>query len=350
MKINVKKLKNCKKVLEIKLSSEKVKEEFDKVYSSIKKVASIPGFRAGKVPMDLLKKHYKDTAREEVIKKLVPETYSEILKQHKLDPIGYPSITDLKLDLEEGFSYKASIETRPDFSLKTYKGLKLKKKKVELKEDDLKKNLESLREANAQKVPKENSEEKEKVLPALDDEFAKDLGFESLDKLKDAMRQNLIQRMEKDSQIDLETQIIKQLVDGVSFEVPESLVNAEKERLLKDANMRLSYMQEMQKKQNPDKEFKLDNKDKKELEENSYKQALEQIRVFFILDKIAQLEKVNVKPEEMEQHIEEIAKQYKKTKEEVRSQLQKNHMLEEMAINMRNLKVIEFLLKEAKIS
>ena len=228
MKSTIKKHKNCKKIVEVKLSPEKVKDEFDKTYEDIRRVANVPGFRIGKAPRDLLEQHYGKTAREEVIKKLVPETYRKILEQYKLDPIGYPDISDVKLDLKEGFSYRASIETRPDFSLKNYKGLRLKKKSVEVKEEDVQKNLEALREQNAQNVPKKDTQEKEKVLPGLDDEFAKDLGFENLEKLKDAIRQGLKQKLEEAAQADLEIQLINQLVDGMNFDTPESLIDAEK--------------------------------------------------------------------------------------------------------------------------
>jgi len=206
---------------------------------------------------------------------------------------------------------------------------------------------------HAQRIPKKESkegEEKEKVLPKLDDEFAKDLGLENLEKLKEVVKDGLKKRLEQESQADLEMQIINQLVDGVNFEVPESLVNAEKERLIKDAENRISYMQAIQKQQDPKKEFSLNDKDKKELEANAEKQALRQVKAFFMLDRIAQAEKIYLKQEELEQHIDQIAKQYKKTKEEARAQLEKNRMLDEMAVNMRNAKVIEFLIKEAKVS
>lgn len=360
MKSSIKKLKNCKKIVEVKLSAEKVKDELEKVYKGIGKVASVPGYRVGKAPRDLLEQHYAKTAKEEVIKNLIPDTYRKILEQHKLDPIGYPEVSDVKMDLKEGLSYTASIETRPDFSLRSYKSLRLKKKSTEVKEEDVQKNLESLREANAQQVPKKDSEvspfaskgldeEKEKVVPKLDDEFAKDLGCENLEKLKDAIRESLKQRLEQDSAADLEVQVINQLVEAVNFEVPESLMNGEKERLVKDANSRIAYMQAIQNKQNPDKKFTLSDKDKKELEENAGKQAVRQVKAFFILDKIAQAEKIHLKQEDIDKRIEEMAAQYKKTKEEVRGHLEKNHMLDEMAVNMRNAKVMQFLLKEAKI-
>ena len=253
MKASVRKLKNCKHAVEVNLPPEKVKEAFDKVYADLGKYASVPGFRQGKAPRDLLELHYSKAAREEVLKKLIPETYAKVLEEHKLEALGYPEVTDVKLDLKEGFSYKASIETRPEINLKNYKVLKLKKKSVEVKEKDLAKNLEYLREMHSQNVPKEGSQEKEKVLPKLDDEFAKDLGFENMEKLKEAIRQNLKTKLEQDSEADLEIQIIDNILNSVDFEVPETLVNSEKERLMKDADMRIKYMEALQKKENPDK-------------------------------------------------------------------------------------------------
>jgi len=349
MKSTIKKLKNCKHTLEVNLPPEKVKEAFDEVYGDIGKYASVPGFRAGKAPRDLLEFHYAKTAREEVLKKLIPETYEKILGEHKLDPIGYPDITDVKLDINEGFSYKASVETRPEISLNRYKGLKLKRKSTEVRQEHIDKQLENLRELHSQNVPKKNGETKEKVLPELDDEFAKDVGFENVDKLKTAVGQSLKVKLEEDSMADLEMQVINTLVESMDFEVPESLVNSEKERLLKDANARIMYLEALQKKQNPDKRFELGEKDKKELEENAYRQAVRQVKAFFILDSIAQIEKIFLKHEELEKGIEEMAAHYKKTKEEIRGYLEKNHGLDELALNMRNKKVIEFLLREAKI-
>jgi FKBP-type peptidyl-prolyl cis-trans isomerase (trigger factor) len=349
MKSSVKKLKNCKHSLEINLPIDKVKEAFDEVYSDLGKYAIVPGFRQGKAPRDLLELHYSKTAKEEVLKKLIPETYEKILEEYKLNPIGYPDVTDVKLDMKEGFSYKASIETRPEINLRSYKGLKLTKKSLEVKEDDLIKNLEYLREMHSQSVPKEGSLEKEKILPNLDDEFAKDLGFENLEKMKEAIRQELKAKLEQDSEADLEVQIINKLLDNMDFEVPETLVNSEKERLIKDVDMRIKYMEALQKKEKPDKKFNLEEKDKKELEENAYKQAVRQVKAFFILDKIAQAEQIYLKEEEIDKYIEGLAAQYKKTKDEIKGYLEKGHGMDELVVNMRNKKVMEFLLKEAKV-
>jgi len=74
-----------------------------------------------------------------------------------------------------------------------------------------------------------------------------------------------------------------------------------------------------------------------------------QVKAFFILDKIAQVEKVYLKQEEIDLYVEELAAQYHKTKDEIRSYLEKGHGMDELAVNMRNKKVMELLLKEAKV-
>jgi len=358
MKSSIKRLKNCKHTVEVSLPPEKVKEAFDEAYLNIGKYASIPGFRQGKAPRDLLELHYSKTAKEEVLKKLIPETYEKIIQENKLDPIGYPKVSDVKLDTKDGFSYRASIETRPEINLKNYKGLKLKKKSVEVKEEDVIRNMEHIRELHAQSVPKEGTEEKEKVLPKLDDEFAKDAGFENLEKLKDAIRENLKARLDEDSESDLDAQIIDKLLDSMDFEVPETLVNSEKERLVKEADARIKYMEALRKKERAkdpqdhqeNSENFLDEKDRKELDENAYKQASRQVKAFFILDKIAQAEKIYIREEELDKYLEGLAVQYKRTKDEIKGHLEKNHGMDELVVNMRNKKVMEFLLKEANIA
>lgn len=348
MKASIKKLKNCKHILEIQLPLDRVTAEFEAVYKDIGKVAKIPGFRPGKVPRDLLELHYNKDAKEEVVKRLIPESYKKILDENKLDPIGYPEISDVRID-KEGFYYKASIETRPVFNLKAYKGLKLKKKPVEVKEQDIDKEMEYLREVYAENVPKKDGEGKEKVLPKIDDEFSKDLGFENLEKLKEAVKKDLNAKKEQEAQIDLESQIVDVLINDTDFEIPESLINSEKERLLKDANLRISYIDAIQKKQDPNKKFTLDEKDKKELEENAGKQAVKQVKVFFILDKVALAEKIYVEEKELDVYIEEMAKHYKKSKEEIKHYLEHHNKIEEIAVSIRNKKVMDFLLKEAKV-
>lgn len=350
MKSSIKELKDCKMLLDIEVSKETVQEKFDEVYDEISKRASVPGFRTGRVPRDLLEQRFGKLAKEEVLKKIVPDSYKEALIQYKLKPISLPEISNVRLEKESLLYFRAELEIRPEFDIKNYKGLRLKRKDLQLKEEDVARALEALREANAQFVPSGDSKDKQKILPELDDEFAKDLGFGTLNELKGSIRSSLEQKKKMEIETDLELQVIDQLVKMHSFEVPESLVREQKQRLLKDAKERIKYLESLQKNQGPKEGLKFSQKDLEELEERAGQQALKQVRAFFIIDKITEKEKIYITQEELDKRIEEIAKAHGKGVQEIRSYLEKHNILEEMVLNMRNAKVMDFLLKEADIT
>ena len=75
MKARIKNIEECRKLFQIEIPKDLVKDVTGAVYRNIKEVAKIPGFRAGAAPQDLLEKHYSKDAKEEVLRRLVPEGY-----------------------------------------------------------------------------------------------------------------------------------------------------------------------------------------------------------------------------------------------------------------------------------
>ena len=145
----VKPLEECASLIEIDVPKETVNKAFDEIYSEIIKIASVPGFRPGKAPKELVKKHYSKHAHEEAMKKLLPEAYAAALQEHRINPIGMPEISDIVFEEGKDMSFKARVETRPKFTLKNYKGIGVKSKKVAVGSGDIDKTLESIREMNA---------------------------------------------------------------------------------------------------------------------------------------------------------------------------------------------------------
>jgi len=145
----VKPLEECAALLEIDVSKETVDKAFDEIYSEIMKVASVPGFRPGKAPKELVRKHYAKHAHEEAMKKLLPEAYAAALQEHRINPIGMPEISDIVFEEGKDMSFKARVEMRPKFTIKNYKGISVKSKKVAVGSSDIDKTLESIREMNA---------------------------------------------------------------------------------------------------------------------------------------------------------------------------------------------------------
>ena len=120
----------CSTLFEIDVPKESVDKAFEEVYGEITKVASIPGFRAGKAPKELVKKHYTKNAREEALKHVLSDAYAAALKEHGIIPVGLPEITDMIFEEGKAMSFKARVDTRPKFNVKNYKGIAVTRKKI----------------------------------------------------------------------------------------------------------------------------------------------------------------------------------------------------------------------------
>ena len=84
MKVDIKELNPCRRLLQIEVGSEVVTERFKKVYKDFEKSARIPGFRPGKAPAHIVKLHYKEQIREEVLKRLIPDFYQQAMRENSL--------------------------------------------------------------------------------------------------------------------------------------------------------------------------------------------------------------------------------------------------------------------------
>lgn len=155
MKVAVKDIAPCEKVLTVDVHSEAIQEQYEIVYKEIAKVAKVPGFRPGKAPRDVISVHYKTEAREEVVKKLVSKSLHEALEEKKLEPILNPEIRDLDFT-ETKLSYKAHIEVRPDIKLSSYTGIKVKRKPLNVEGKEIDQVIDRLREGFAKFTPVED--------------------------------------------------------------------------------------------------------------------------------------------------------------------------------------------------
>ena len=153
MKTKLKEQGACKCSLEITITQEEVAEAFRVVYDDLQKQAKIPGFRKGKVPQDLLVKHYGETARDEVLKRLIPGAYQKALAEHRIDPVSMPEIRDVNFAADMNLSFKANVETRPVIKLRKYKGISLKGQKVEITPKEMDDAITRLQESHAEFTP-----------------------------------------------------------------------------------------------------------------------------------------------------------------------------------------------------
>lgn len=122
MKSIIKKLPDNTIELTVSIASDEVKAARNEVIESITKEADIAGFRKGMAPSDVVEKQINpDRLREEILKKLLPKTYLEAVKEQKIRPIVNPKIHVNKLGDGQVWEYTAQTCEAPEISLGDYK-------------------------------------------------------------------------------------------------------------------------------------------------------------------------------------------------------------------------------------
>jgi trigger factor len=430
MAVTIENTAPCRKKLRVEVDAGRVAGTRAEILQEFRKVASIPGFRPGKAPEPMVEKRYAGQIDEELRKRLIPESYRQALNEQNLKVVGYPQIESVDYQPGRPLVYTAAVDTAPEFPLPEYKGIPVKKKMVVVKDEDISKTLDSLREQQADFVTVEgralqtgdfavvnytgvadgkpiselapdakglgdnkdfwllispdsflpgfcnqltgaNAGEKrqvlvdfptdfpqkslagkkatffvdvvalkEKKLPELNDELARKLGAESLEKLKEAVRKSLQGEAEGQQDSEMRRQVVEHLLSKVEFELPESLVQQETRGIIYDL-VRENSMRGATKEQ-------LEQK-KDEIFGFAAKSAKDRLRTSFILDAIAHAEQIKVEEPEIEQRIAELAQRSRTTPARLKAQLAEKGALGEIEEQILVSKTLDFLVDNAKV-
>ena len=156
MKAEVERLGECKIALKIEVSADRVIEELANLYIDLQKKAKLPGFRRGKVPLDILKTYFARSLKADALDRLIPDAYQEVLKENDFVPCSQPKIEEVKYKDNKPLSFKATVEIKPKITLKKYKGLKAKKIIKIVTEKDVNRALEKLQHRHAEFIAAED--------------------------------------------------------------------------------------------------------------------------------------------------------------------------------------------------
>src|SRR5439155_25384865 len=107
-KVKVIKEEDCLLTLSIELPKEQVAEELENVFQRIQSRATLPGFRVGKFPIDMLRKNFGDNARQTVLEDLVSGASTQVIKERKLDDIDTPRVEKLEHDFSKPLLFHLS--------------------------------------------------------------------------------------------------------------------------------------------------------------------------------------------------------------------------------------------------
>jgi trigger factor len=183
---------------------------------------------------------------------------------------------------------------------------------------------------------------KEKDLPKVDDDFAKGMGqYKDLKELKERIRQDIRQKKQRQVRVDMENQLLDSIVKNNSkFPIPVTLVEKQLDALVRDAKSKLLQ-----------RGFKNDEVEPKtdQLRQNLRREAEKRVRLFFIVDEIARKENIKVSGEELDNTLKALAKQYNKGFEQLKEEYEKKDLLGNIAEDIRENKVVEFLISNADI-
>ena len=145
--------------IEIEVAGTRVDKAFGRVVNELRKTARVKGFRPGKVPANVIKQMYGEGLAGEIERQLVRETLADAVELAELEPVVEPQIEAEVPSEGKAFRYKARIEIKPEIELPELSALSGERPKVEVGDDELLTELESLRERGTNWV-----EEDEEVL------------------------------------------------------------------------------------------------------------------------------------------------------------------------------------------
>lgn len=178
----------------------------------------------------------------------------------------------------------------------------------------------------------------DRILPELNDEFASEVGFDTLDELKERIREDLKNQLEKEEQSRITEQILEQLDRKNDIEVPVSLVQQELSRLKRD------YMANYQRQGMQPPRFT------DEMEKQFEERAKRNVKSSIILSEIAKKEGISVSSGEIEDRLQQIADSVQMPVENVKQVYKENDMLSSLEGSIMEEKVLEFIKEKANFT
>jgi len=418
-------------LLRVEVDAKAVDEAFDAMAKNFQKEASLPGFRPGKAPRELVLKKYEKDIQEEVKRKLISDSYRKAVDEKKLDVLGHPDIEETQIQFGRGqpLQFVATIETAPEFQLPEYKGIPVKREAKSVTDEDVERALNLLREQRvkfetvnreaktgdivvvnykgttdgkplteiaptakglteqknfwmemrsdafipgfsdqllgtkasdkrtvnvdfpADFVAKdlgghkgvyevEVVEVKEKILPPLDDTFAKSYDAENLEKLREGVRKDLENELKYKQDKDTRNQILRSLLNRVTFDLPEGSVARE------TRNVVYELVQENAKRGVSRETIE---KEKDAIYSAAAGSAKERVKLAFLIQRIAEKEDIKVSQEEILRRVQTMATIYQIPPQKFLKDLEKRNGLIEIYDQIAHEKVMEFLENNAKI-
>jgi len=161
MKTELKEISSTQKQIDIEIEADAVRAVYDRITDRYAKGANVPGFRPGHAPRGVVRTRFKDQIRTEVLRELLPDAVQQAVSEYNIEALGEPG---LNLDNSEGLdqlgqkpiTFNVTVDVLPEIKLGKYKGLEETRRTRPVKDEDVNRVLEQLRESSASLQPVED--------------------------------------------------------------------------------------------------------------------------------------------------------------------------------------------------
>ena len=169
MSLQVEKLEKNMAKLTIEAGADELEKAIEKAYQKQKKKISIPGFRKGKVPRQMVEKMYgKEVFYEDAANELIPDAYDKALDECEEDIVSSPKIEVVQIEAGKPFIFTATVALKPEVKLGKYKGVKVDQMDTEVTDEEIDQEINKERENNARNITVDNRPVKDGDITALD--------------------------------------------------------------------------------------------------------------------------------------------------------------------------------------
>ena len=145
--LNFEDLSPVQKTVEVEIPAAVLSREADRVTSEFGRHAKVPGFRPGKIPASVVRNRFAKEIQEEVVSRVLGESFREAVKEKGLEPVGEPQLEHLDPFIDGApMKFKARFEVKPQIELREYRGLEIEDPKIEVSETDVDAMIERLRD------------------------------------------------------------------------------------------------------------------------------------------------------------------------------------------------------------
>jgi len=423
VKVEATELSPSVRSLTVEVEAARVDKAFDRSYGELSRKVQVKGFRPGKVPRSIVQKMYAGAVAEELEQQLVSETLADAVELSELQPLCEPEIEAEKPEPGQVFRYTARIEVRPPIELPDLSSLTGKRVAVEVTDDDLTSELETLRQRHARLVeepdeteaaeghilsvdfvgrvdgeafeggtgqdvevelgserlvsgfedqlvgakaeddvevtitfPEDYSAEnlrgreavfqvhvaavRRREFPELDDEFAKDVGnFESLDELRDKIRDDLTSSRVEQSAEGVKRSVLDSLIASTDFEVPPGVVERE-------LHGQISSMQRRFKGAVPDEVLQ---SQLARMHEEGRPNAERRVRESFLLATVAEAQEIEIGDDDVDRRLDELAEAQGMDSEKMRGMADQQGWRDAIRAELTDQRALDFLVSEATV-